>query len=78
MAIMLNHTIVAGEGQESSSSVFADTFGLSYDASDDHSHFAPVRVNDTLELLLRHLGCIQQPPLRLSRGDAEFDAFWRA
>ena len=51
MAIVLNHTIIPAKDKRAAARFFADTFGLTYDASDDHSHFAPVRVNDALTLL---------------------------
>jgi len=48
MAIMLDHTIVPAHDKEQSARFFARIFGLSYDGP--MSHFAPVRVNDTLTL----------------------------
>ena len=51
MTIVLNHTIVPVKDKQAAARFFADTFGLSYDPADDHAHFAPVRVNDTLTLL---------------------------
>ncbi len=48
MAIELNHTIVPAHDKGKSAKFFARIFGLSYDG--EVSHFAPVRVNDSLTL----------------------------
>ena len=48
MPIVLDHTIVPAYDNEASARFFARIFGLQYEAS--VSHFAPVRVNDTLVL----------------------------
>ena len=48
MAITLNHTIVPSHDKEASAKFFARIFGLEY--AGPHSHFAPVRVNDSLTL----------------------------
>lgn len=48
MAIELNHTIVPSRDKEAAARFFARIFGLSYEGP--HSHFAPVRVNDSLTL----------------------------
>ncbi len=48
MAIELNHTIVPAHDKEKSAKFFARIFGLFYDG--EVSHFAPVRVNDSLTL----------------------------
>ena len=48
MPIVLDHTIVPAYDNEASARFFARIFGLQYEAS--ISHFAPVRVNDTLVL----------------------------
>ena len=48
MPIVLDHTIVPAYNNEASARFFARIFGLQYEAS--VSHFAPVRVNDTLVL----------------------------
>lgn len=48
MAIELDHTIVPAHDKEESARFFARIFGLSYDGP--MSHFAPVRVNDSLTL----------------------------
>ena len=46
MAIVLDHTIVPAHDKEASAKFFARIFGLSYEGA--VSHFAPVRVNETL------------------------------
>ncbi len=48
MTIALDHTIVPARDKEESARFFARIFGLSYDGP--RSHFAPVKVNDTLTL----------------------------
>jgi catechol 2,3-dioxygenase-like lactoylglutathione lyase family enzyme len=48
MSIVLDHTIVPARDKEESAIFFARIFGLHYENS--HSHFAPVRVNETLTL----------------------------
>ena len=74
MAIMLNHTIVPARDKRAAARFFADTFGLSYDTSDDHAHFAPVRVNDTLTLLFDTEDAFNSHHYAFHVGDAEFDA----
>ena len=48
MAIVLDHTIVPAHDNEASARFFARIFGLPYEGT--ASHFAPVRVNETLVL----------------------------
>src|SRR6201987_3021209 len=48
MAIVLDHTIVPAHDNEASARFFARIFGLPYEGA--ASHFAPVRVNETLGL----------------------------
>ena len=48
MAIQLDHTIVPAHDKVESAKFFARIFGLSYGG--EVSHFAPVKVNDTLTL----------------------------
>jgi catechol 2,3-dioxygenase-like lactoylglutathione lyase family enzyme len=48
MAILLDHTIVPAHDNEASARFFARIFGLEY--TGPMSHFAPVRLNDTLVL----------------------------
>jgi catechol 2,3-dioxygenase-like lactoylglutathione lyase family enzyme len=48
MTITLNHTIVPARDKVAAAKFFADIFGLK---AGRKSHFAPVRVNDSLTLL---------------------------
>ena len=48
MTIELNHTIVPSRDKIQAAKFFARIFGLSYDG--EVSHFAPVRVNESLTL----------------------------
>src|SRR4051812_29252525 len=48
VAIVLDHTIVPAHDNEASARFFARIFGLPYEGA--VSHFAPVRVNETLVL----------------------------
>ena len=48
MTIVLDHTIVPARDNEASARFFAHIFGLEYEGS--ASHFAPVRVNESLVL----------------------------
>ncbi len=48
MGIVLDHTIVPAHDNQASARFFARIFGLAYEGP--VSHFAPVRVNDTLVL----------------------------
>jgi hypothetical protein len=69
MAIVLDHTIVPAHDNEASAKFFAHIFGLNYEGA--MSHFAPVRLNDTLvmdfdtcSLARKHA---DQPPRRRAR-----------
>jgi catechol 2,3-dioxygenase-like lactoylglutathione lyase family enzyme len=48
MAIVLDHTIVPARDKEASARFLARILGLNYEGS--ASHFAPLRINDTLTL----------------------------
>jgi catechol 2,3-dioxygenase-like lactoylglutathione lyase family enzyme len=74
MAIVLNHTIVPAKDNRTAARFFADIFGLSYDLSDDHGHFAPVRVNNTLTLLFDTEEPFESHHYAFHVSDAEFDA----
>jgi len=76
MAIVLNHTIVPAKDKKAAARFFADTFGLSYDASDDHGHFAPVRVNDTLTLLFDTADAFKSHHYAFHVSEEEFDAIF--
>jgi catechol 2,3-dioxygenase-like lactoylglutathione lyase family enzyme len=74
MTIVLNHTIVPVKDKRASARFFADMFGLSYDASGGHGHFAPVRVNDTLTLLFDDAEAVKSQHYAFHVSDTEFDA----
>jgi catechol 2,3-dioxygenase-like lactoylglutathione lyase family enzyme len=74
MAIVLNHTIVPARDKHASARFFADVFGLSYDDSGGHGHFAPVHVNDTLTLLFDNAETIKSHHYAFHVSDAEFDS----
>jgi len=74
MAIMLNHTIVPSKDKQKAARFFASTFGLAYDPADDHGHFAPVRINDTLTLLFDNADVVESHHYAFHVADAEFDA----
>jgi catechol 2,3-dioxygenase-like lactoylglutathione lyase family enzyme len=76
MTIVLNHTIVPAKDKHASARFFADMFGLSYDPADDHAHFAPVRVNDTLTLLFDNADVVKSQHYAFHVSDAEFDAIF--
>ncbi len=76
MAIVLNHTIVPAKDKRAAARFFADTFGLSYDASNDSEHFAPVRVNDTLTLLFDTEDEFESHHYAFHVSDEEFDAIF--
>jgi hypothetical protein len=48
MTIVLDHTIVPAHDHEASAKFFARIFGLRYEGP--MSHFAPVKINDSLVL----------------------------
>ena len=72
MAITLNHTIVPAHDKEASAKFFAHIFGLSYQGS--MSHFAPVRINETLTLDFDNWDKFEMHHYAFHVGDAEFDA----
>jgi catechol 2,3-dioxygenase-like lactoylglutathione lyase family enzyme len=74
MTVMLNHTIVPARDKASAARFFAETFGLPYDESDKHGHFAPVHVNDTLTLLFDNADRFEHHHYAFHVSDAEFDA----
>jgi catechol 2,3-dioxygenase-like lactoylglutathione lyase family enzyme len=74
MAIMLDHTIVPARDKETSARFFARIFGLSYDGN--VSHFAPVRVNETLTLDFDTDDAFESHHYAFKVGEAEFDAIF--
>jgi catechol 2,3-dioxygenase-like lactoylglutathione lyase family enzyme len=72
MSIVLDHTIVPAHDNEASARFFARIFGLEYAGA--VSHFAPVRVNDTLTLDFDTSAQFQSHHLAFKVSDPEFDA----
>ena len=74
MTIMLDHTIVPARDKEASARFFARIFGLEY--AGPMSHFAPVRVNDTLTLDFDHDDEFDSHHYAFRVSEAEFDAIF--
>jgi catechol 2,3-dioxygenase-like lactoylglutathione lyase family enzyme len=74
MAITLNHTIVPAYDKESSAKFFAGMFGLKYEGA--MSHFAPVRINETLTLDFDTWDRFEMHHYAFHVSDAEFDAIF--
>jgi catechol 2,3-dioxygenase-like lactoylglutathione lyase family enzyme len=75
MAIVLDHTIIPAHDNETSAGFFARIFGLRFEGS--VSHFAPVRVNDTLVLDFDTCATFEPHHYAFKVGDAEFDAIFQ-
>jgi catechol 2,3-dioxygenase-like lactoylglutathione lyase family enzyme len=75
MAIVLDHTIVPAHDNEASARFFARIFGLDYAGA--VSHFAPVRVNETLVLDFDTRGAFESQHYAFKVSDPEFDAIFR-
>ena len=71
---MLDHTIVPARDNEASARFFARIFGLDYAGT--ASHFAPVRVNDSLTLDFDQDDEFESHHYAFKVGDAEFDAIF--
>jgi catechol 2,3-dioxygenase-like lactoylglutathione lyase family enzyme len=74
MTITLDHTIVPAHDKEASARFFARIFGLSYDGP--MSHFAPVRVNESLSLDFDNDRAFESHHYAFKVADAEFDAIY--
>ena len=74
MAITLNHTIVPAHDKEASAKFFAQIFGLKYEGA--MSHFAPVRINETLTLDFDNRDRFEMHHYAFHVSDAEFDAIF--
>ena len=72
--ISLNHTIVPARDKVAAAKFFARIFGLRRGRT---NHFAPVRVNKGLTLLVRRRRQVREPPLRFHVSEREFDAIFR-
>jgi catechol 2,3-dioxygenase-like lactoylglutathione lyase family enzyme len=75
MAIVLDHTIVPARDKEASARFFAHIFGLSYEGT--MSHFAPVRVNESLVLDFDNWDTFESHHYAFKVSDAEFDAIFQ-
>jgi len=75
MSIVLDHTIVPAHDNESSARFFARIFGLHPEAV--VSHFAPVRVNDTLVLDFDTCATFEPHHYAFKVSDTEFDAIFQ-
>ena len=75
MAIVLDHTIVPAHDNEASAKFFAAIFGLPYTGA--MSHFAPVRLNDTLVLDFDTTTSFEPHHYAFKVSDPEFDAIFR-
>jgi catechol 2,3-dioxygenase-like lactoylglutathione lyase family enzyme len=74
MTIVLDHTIVPAHDKELSARFLARILGLHYDGP--MSHFAPVRVNDTLTLDFDNDDEFESHHYAFKVGGAEFDAIF--
>src|SRR5260370_40106869 len=74
MSIVLDHTIVPARDKEESARFFARIFGLRYQGP--VSHFAPVRVNDTLTLDFDTAATFEEHHYAFKVGEQEFDAIF--
>lgn len=72
MTIVLNHIIVAAKNKRDAARWFAGIFGLPFDET-AATHFAPVKVNDTLTLLFDDEPNFQPSHYAFHVSDAEFD-----
>ena len=75
MPIVLDHTIVPAYDNEASARFFARIFGLQYEAS--VSHFAPVRVNDTLVLDFDTRTTFEPHHYAFKVSDSDFEAIFQ-
>lgn len=74
MTITLNHTIVPAHDKETSSQFFAKIFGLKVESP--VSHFAVIRVNDTLTLDFDNREKFESHHYAFQVSDEEFDAIF--
>jgi len=74
MSIVLDHTIVPARDKEESARFFARIFGLPYDGA--VSHFAPVRVNETLTLDFDTDTDFEPHHYAFKIGEADFDGIF--
>ena len=75
MAIVLDHTIVPAHDNEASAGFFARIFGLHFEKS--VSHFAPVRVNDTLVMDFDTRAAFEPHHYAFKVSEPEFDGIFQ-
>jgi catechol 2,3-dioxygenase-like lactoylglutathione lyase family enzyme len=71
MGIVLDHTIVPARDKEASARFLARILGLSYEGG--ASHFAPLRINDTLTLDFDNDDRFESHHYAFKVGEREFD-----
>jgi len=74
MAIVLDHTIVPARDKEASARFLARILGLRYEGS--ASHFAPLRINDTLTLDFDDDENFESHHYAFKVDESEFDAIF--
>ena len=74
MTIVLDHTIVPATNKEESARFFARIFGLEY--LGPVSHFAPVRINDTLTIDFDNWDSFERHHYAFKVAEAEFDGIF--
>jgi len=74
MAIVLDHTIVPARDKEESARFFARMFGLDYNGP--VSHFAPVRINETLTIDFDNWESFERHHYAFKVSEAEFDGIF--
>lgn len=75
MTIQLDHTIVPAHDKIESAKFFARILGLSY--TGEMSHFAPVRVNDTLTLDFDNYSEFESHHYAFKVSEQEFDQIFQ-
>jgi catechol 2,3-dioxygenase-like lactoylglutathione lyase family enzyme len=74
LTIVLDHTIVPARDKEESARFFARIFGLEYQGP--VSHFAPVRINETLTIDFDNWDSFERHHYAFKVGEAEFDGIF--
>ena len=74
MGIVLDHTIVPARDKEASARFLARILGLRYEGS--ASHFAPLRINDTLTLDFDNDEAFESHHYAFKVGESEFDGIF--
>ncbi len=76
MTIELDHTIVPSRDKEAAARFFSRIFGLSYNDNGPASHFAAVRVNETLTLDFNEASDFESHHYAFKVGETEFDTIF--